>query len=69
MVVNYSSAKSDADKVVDEITKRGGKAVAVQGVFARIAILQLPFRTSSNWLPVMDFSLGIDAPTTEIEVL
>jgi hypothetical protein len=29
----------------------------------------LPFRTSFNWLPVMGFSLGIDAPTTEIEVL
>ena len=30
VVVNYASSKSDADKVVDEITKRGGKAVAVQ---------------------------------------
>ncbi|HEY4282605.1 MAG TPA: glucose 1-dehydrogenase [Chthoniobacterales bacterium] len=31
VVVNYASSKSDADKVVDEIAKRGGKAVAVQG--------------------------------------
>src|SRR5205807_5016552 len=31
VVVNYSSSKSDADKVVDEISKGGGKAVAVQG--------------------------------------
>lgn len=31
VVVNYASSKSDADKVVDEITKRGGKAIAVQG--------------------------------------
>src|ERR1700730_548117 len=31
VVVNYASSKTDADKVVDEITKRGGKAVAVQG--------------------------------------
>ncbi len=30
VVVNYSSSKEGADKVVDEITKRGGKAVAVQ---------------------------------------
>src|ERR1700745_3886373 len=31
VVVNYASSKSDADKVVDEIAKRGGKAIAVQG--------------------------------------
>jgi 3-oxoacyl-[acyl-carrier protein] reductase len=31
VVVNYASSKSDADKVVDEISKRGGKAIAVQG--------------------------------------
>jgi 3-oxoacyl-[acyl-carrier protein] reductase len=31
VVVNYSSSKSDADKVVDEIAKRGGRAIAVQG--------------------------------------
>ena len=35
VVVNYASAKSDADKVVDEITKRGGKAVAVQANVAK----------------------------------
>jgi 3-oxoacyl-[acyl-carrier protein] reductase len=35
VVVNYASSKSDADKVVDEITKRGGKAVAVQGNVAK----------------------------------
>ena len=31
VIVNYASSKTDADKVVNEITKRGGKAVAVQG--------------------------------------
>jgi 3-oxoacyl-[acyl-carrier protein] reductase len=31
VVVNYASSKSDADKVVDEIAKAGGKAVAIQG--------------------------------------
>ena len=31
VIVNYASAKADADKVVDEITKRGGKAIAIQG--------------------------------------
>src|SRR5215831_11160140 len=35
VVVNYASSKSDADKVVDEIAKRGGKPVAVQGDVAR----------------------------------
>src|SRR5438034_3584931 len=31
VVVNYASAKQDADRVVDEISKRDGKAVAVRG--------------------------------------
>lgn len=31
VVINYASAKHDADRVVAEITKRGGKAVAIQG--------------------------------------
>jgi 3-oxoacyl-[acyl-carrier protein] reductase len=35
VVVNYASSKSDADKVVDEIAKAGGKAVAVQGNVAK----------------------------------
>jgi 3-oxoacyl-[acyl-carrier protein] reductase len=35
VVVNYASAKADADKIVDEITKRGGKAVAVQANVAK----------------------------------
>jgi 3-oxoacyl-[acyl-carrier protein] reductase len=31
VVVNYASSKEDADRVVAEIVKKGGKAVAVQG--------------------------------------
>jgi 3-oxoacyl-[acyl-carrier protein] reductase len=31
VVVNYSSSKEGADKVVQEITAKGGKAIAVQG--------------------------------------
>ncbi len=31
VVVNYSSSKADADKVVGAITAEGGKAIAVQG--------------------------------------
>jgi 3-oxoacyl-[acyl-carrier protein] reductase len=35
VVVNYSSSKQNADQVVDEITKRHGKAIAVQGDVAK----------------------------------
>jgi 3-oxoacyl-[acyl-carrier protein] reductase len=35
VVVNYSSSKEGADRVVDEIVKRGGKAIAVQADVAR----------------------------------
>jgi 3-oxoacyl-[acyl-carrier protein] reductase len=31
VVVNYASSKSGADGVVDDITKRDGQAVAIQG--------------------------------------
>jgi len=31
VVVNYASAKQGADRVVDEINKGGGKAIAIQG--------------------------------------
>ena len=37
VVVNYSSSKEGADKVVDQIAKRGGKAIAVQGNVAKRA--------------------------------
>jgi 3-oxoacyl-[acyl-carrier protein] reductase len=35
VVVNYSSSKEGADKVVSEIKAKGGKAVAVQGDFSK----------------------------------
>jgi 3-oxoacyl-[acyl-carrier protein] reductase len=31
VVANYSSSKEGADRVVDEITKQNGKAIAVRG--------------------------------------
>ena len=43
VVVNYASSKSDADKVVDEITKGGGKAVAIQGSVAKKKRCRAPF--------------------------
>ena len=35
VVVNYASDKQGADRVVDEISKGGGKAIAVQGNVAK----------------------------------
>ena len=43
VVVNYVSAKQDADRVVDEIRKRGGKAVAIQGNVAKKAEVERLF--------------------------
>jgi 3-oxoacyl-[acyl-carrier protein] reductase len=37
VVVNYSSSKEGADKVVAEITGKGGKAIAVQGNVSKTA--------------------------------
>jgi 3-oxoacyl-[acyl-carrier protein] reductase len=35
VIVNYASSKEDADQVVDEISKGGGKAIAVQADVAK----------------------------------
>jgi 3-oxoacyl-[acyl-carrier protein] reductase len=43
VIVNYASAKHDADRVVDEISKRGGKAIAVQGNVAKKAEVERLF--------------------------
>lgn len=40
VVVNYSSSKEGADKVVAEIVGKGGKAVAVQGNVAKLADIE-----------------------------
>src|SRR6201997_4946010 len=37
VVVNYASSKEGAEKVVKEITAKGGKAIAVQGDVSRQA--------------------------------
>ena len=48
VVVNYASSKKDADKVVDEISKRGGKAIAIQGNVARKADVEKLFAEAEN---------------------
>ena len=48
VIVNYASSKSDADKVVDEISKRGGKAVAVQGSVAKKSEVEALFAAAEK---------------------
>jgi 3-oxoacyl-[acyl-carrier protein] reductase len=43
VVVNYASSKQDADRVVDQISKGGGKAVAIQGNVAKKAEVEKLF--------------------------
>jgi 3-oxoacyl-[acyl-carrier protein] reductase len=43
VVVNYSSSKEGADRVVAEITCKGGKAIAVQGDVAKTADVERIF--------------------------
>jgi 3-oxoacyl-[acyl-carrier protein] reductase len=43
VVVNYTSSKADADKVVGEIASHGGKAVAVQADIAKKADIERLF--------------------------
>jgi 3-oxoacyl-[acyl-carrier protein] reductase len=43
VVVNYSSAKQDADRVVDEISKRGGKGISIQGNVSKKADVERLF--------------------------
>ena len=54
VVVNYASAKSDADKVVDEITKREGKAVAVQADVAKKPEVERLFAETEKALGKID---------------
>src|SRR5437588_3073094 len=48
VVVNYASAKSDADKVVDQISKGGGKALAVQASVAKKADVEKLFSAAEK---------------------
>ena len=48
VVINYASAKEDADRIVDEITKRGGQAVAVQANVAKKADVERLFSATKR---------------------
>ena len=54
VVVNYASSKSDADKVVDEIAKGGGKALAVQGSVTRKADVEKLFAAAEKTFGKID---------------
>src|SRR5438552_3339600 len=54
VVINYASSKADADRVVDEITKRGGKAIAVQGNVAKKAEVERLFAAEKKAFGKLD---------------
>jgi 3-oxoacyl-[acyl-carrier protein] reductase len=62
VVVNYSSSKEGADRVVDLITKRGGKAVAVQANVSKKADIDRLFaetKTAFGRLDVLVNNAGV----------
>ncbi|MEX2027170.1 MAG: SDR family NAD(P)-dependent oxidoreductase, partial [Pirellulaceae bacterium] len=54
VVVNYSSSKDGADKVVSRITDRGGKAVAVQANLANPADIERLFAATKKVFGQLD---------------
>jgi 3-oxoacyl-[acyl-carrier protein] reductase len=65
VVVNYSSSKSGADKVVAEITSKGGKAIAVQGDVSKQADITRLFAETKKAYGHVDIlvnNAGVYAP-------
>jgi len=54
VVVNYASSKEGADRVVDEIAKRGGKAVAVQANVSKQADIDRLFADTKKAFGKLD---------------
>lgn len=54
VVVNYASSKEGADKIVAEITGKGGKAIAVQGDVAKAADVQRIFAETKKTFGKLD---------------
>jgi 3-oxoacyl-[acyl-carrier protein] reductase len=54
VVVNYSSSKEGADKVVAEIASKGGKAIAVQGSVAKAADVERLFAETKKAFGKLD---------------
>ena len=54
VIVNYATAKEGGDRVVDEITKRGGKAIAVQGSVTKRHDIEQLFATAKKAFGQLD---------------
>jgi 3-oxoacyl-[acyl-carrier protein] reductase len=54
VVVNYGSSKEGADRVVADITSKGGKAVAVQGDVSKAADVQRLFKETKKTFGSLD---------------
>ncbi len=54
VVVNYASSKEGADRVVEEITKEGGKAIAVQGDVSKAADVETLFAETKKSFGSLD---------------
>jgi 3-oxoacyl-[acyl-carrier protein] reductase len=54
VVVNYASNKNDADKVVEEITTNGGKAIAIQGNVEKAADVKRIFEQIAKTFGKLD---------------
>ncbi len=54
VVVNYASSKEGADRVVDEIAKRGGQAIAVQADVAKKADIERLFTATKKAFGQLD---------------
>ena len=54
VVVNYASSKPGADRIVDEIAKRGGKAIAVQADVAKKKDVQRLFDATKKAFGTLD---------------
>ena len=54
VVVNYASSKDGAEKVVKEITSKGGKAVAIQGDIAKQADIERVFAETKKQFGKLD---------------
>ena len=54
VVVNYASSKADADRIVGDITRGGGKAIAVQGDMTRTADVRRLFAETKSTFGKLD---------------
>src|SRR5260221_6002937 len=54
VVVNYASSREGADKVVAEITAKGGKAIAVQGDVSKAADVKRIFAQAKQAYGTLD---------------